>query len=96
VPLRVHQTRKAGRWPWHGYFAPCLRTNPRLLASHLRSKEAKLEAANNLTEARLRIERHTGALIPRLQERGCLLKPSETAVVANDSLVRSLTDYAIR
>lgn len=44
----------------------------KLLAAHMRSKEAKLEAANNLTEARLRIERYTGAMIPRMQEAGLL------------------------
>lgn len=68
----------------------------KLLAAHLRSKEAKLEAANNLTEARLRIERHTGALIPKLQKDG-LLASQDGYVVSNAAtpLMVTLTDYAI-
>lgn len=42
----------------------------KMLAAHLRSKEAKLEATNNLTEARLRIERHVGAILPLVLKRG--------------------------
>jgi len=36
----------------------------KLLASHIRTREARLEAANNLTEARLRIDRHMGGILP--------------------------------
>ena len=67
----------------------------KLLAAHLRSKEAKLEAANNLTEARLRIERHTGALIPRMQKAGLLLSQGYSHVERHDMLAQPLTDYAI-
>lgn len=42
----------------------------KLLAAYTRSKEAKLEASNNLTEARLRIERHTGAILSVVLKRG--------------------------
>lgn len=41
-----------------------------LLATNIRTREARLEAANNLTEARLRVERHTGRMIPQLVPHG--------------------------
>lgn len=68
----------------------------KLLASHIRTREARLEAANNLTEARLRIERHTGALIPKLQREGALLSPSNTTLSRRSTASQvSITDYQI-
>lgn len=66
----------------------------KLLAAHMRSKEAKLEAANNLTEARLRIERHTGAQIPQMQHAGLLARRGQPE---KENLNRAsfLSDYAI-
>lgn len=69
----------------------------KMLAAHLRSKEAKLEATNNLTEARLRIERHTGQLIPQMQRAGQLLERGgdRKSKYYDDTLISSLDDYAI-
>lgn len=62
----------------------------KLLASHIRTREARLEAANNLTEARLRIERHTGELIPKLASHG-----GDRKSKSNDSTLITLSDYQI-
>lgn len=69
----------------------------KLMAAQAQSKEAKLEAANNLTEARLRIERYTGAMIPRMQEAGLLEKPGgdRKSMFKHGTLISSFTDYAI-
>lgn len=61
----------------------------------IRSREAKLEATNNIIEARLRIERKTGALIPVWQNGGALLKPSQKAVALSDRLAQRLTDVSV-
>jgi len=69
----------------------------KMLAAHLRSKEAKLEATNNLTEARLRIERHVGALIPQMRREGLLIKNGgdRKSVYPDGKLISSLDDHAI-
>jgi ParB family chromosome partitioning protein len=55
-----------------------------LIARHARSREAKLEAANNLTEARLRCERYIGNQIPAMQQAGLLAIQGQSHVESHD------------
>lgn len=64
-----------------------------ILASRVRSRDARLEASNNLAEARLRIERHTGQRIPVLQAAGVLA--ARGGDIANYHQGSLLSDYQI-
>lgn len=66
----------------------------KLLAGHIREAEARREAARNLTEARIRIERQTGMLIPKMQNAGVLMSQRDKVSRAS-ILMPTLTDYAI-
>lgn len=68
----------------------------KLLATHIRTREARLEAANNITEARLRTERHTGRLIPQLQGEGVLATSgSNDKAKLSDASMTYLADFQI-
>lgn len=69
----------------------------RVLSARMRERDARLEAANNLSEARLRLERDTGESIPRLQANGMLMgRESGRPKVSNDTTLSApLSDYQI-
>jgi hypothetical protein len=65
-----------------------------LVSSHMRGREARVEAANNLAEARLRIERHSGQMIQRGQLEGWLYGGTHGGD-RNSSTLEALEGYQI-
>lgn len=66
----------------------------KVLAGHIRSAEARLEATIYCEDARLREEIAAGALIPRLQKAGLLAKPGQKQIFPG-GILSWLPDHGI-
>ena len=67
-----------------------------LLTTQVRAREARVEASNNLAEARVRIERATGGMIPRLQAEGVLASNGDNRFTKTlGGAMSTLSDFQI-